>query len=627
LGGEIAMTSMGTDKIKAQTINQSMHCMELIDAKFKDSNPTETVRRIKAILLQAGITTKEIWNSSLVSGCYSVRIEIQGSRIGQNGKGMTKEFALASGYAELMERLQTGYFYVGEQDFELEVYHGFRYIPEEVYLTIDEILETNEPWLEKLYNLALENSSSCFTKRNYLELLAFQRHNITEKEFIALPFYDIKTGKKVHIPTALLEAHYMTNGTCAGNSVHEAIVQGLSEIIERHHNLKIHNKCITPPEIPDEYLSKFQNIYESIALIRESGRYELIVKDCSLGEGFPVIASVLIDREKQSYIVKFGAHPVFEIALERSMTELFQGRNLNNAAAVRNTLYDTADAEKIDIIHNVIKNASGEYHYSFFSKEADYVFHPFEDRSSSSNADLYAYAVSFLQEKGYDILVRNASYLGFYTFQIIVPSYSEVFPNSMLRIREKVSHLKAAETVRHLEAAAEGDYKNLYTYTKYKEFFSMENTLESLLLLPLNKEQGIKDYYIIYFIASLKLKDYKNTLKLCRLLQQVTLSREETDYFKCLQRYLELSEHEDKVSVITDCLKQFFSPSVVKTVACDYIDITRLAQNYKFTCKGFQCSECVNKGICNYIKIKDVIMKLKDCFKSSAALLQAELFF
>jgi hypothetical protein len=99
--------------------------IRLIDAKFKDSRPEETVNQIRKILDDAGIRTKATWLDSQVKGCYSNRIELQESTVGQNGKGMTKEFALASGYAELMERIQTGYFYVGSQDKELEVSHGF----------------------------------------------------------------------------------------------------------------------------------------------------------------------------------------------------------------------------------------------------------------------------------------------------------------------------------------------------------------------------------------------------------------------------------------------------------------------------------------------------------------------
>ena len=598
----------------------------LIDVKFKDSKPEETVDKIKGILKKVGITTNEIWNDSHVEGCYSLRIEIQGSKIGQNGKGMTKEFALASGYAELMERIQTGYFYVGNQDDELAAYKGFTYIPEEVYLTVNEVLEENEIWLQKLYHSVLEESNKYFTEKYFLEMLVHKKYAVTDKDFIAIPFYEIKTGKKVHIPTVILEDYYATNGTCAGNSVNEAIVQGLSEIVERHNNLKIHRKCITPPTVPEDYLKKFNNIYEVITSIRKQKRYELVIKDCSFTEGFPVVASVLIDRYKQTYIVKFGAHPLFEIALERSMTELFQGRNLESAAAVSGLLYDIADTQKIDIIHNVLKNATGKYHYNFFSEEADYEFLPSEDRSQMSNEELKKYAINFFSEKGYDIYLRNASYLGFYTFQIIVPAYSEIYNNGALRLKEKISHERAASTVIHLSEATDNECKNLITYIRYKECFALENTLGFLLMLPLNTDHGVKMSYLVYFIACLKIKNYSNAKKISDILLHFPLRKEELEYFKCFGMYLTLLEKEEQRETITECLERFFDPSVVDMTLRDFENTNLLIEKYGFSCKDYQCPECENNWCCDYRKLKDVIMKLKDYYKRTTPLEQEILF-
>jgi len=600
--------------------------IHLIDTKFKDSLPEETVNQIQKILDGVGTRTKVTWLDSQVKGCYSNRIELQGSAAGQNGKGMTKEFALASGYAELMERIQTGYFYVGNQDKELEVSHGFTCIPEECYLSIDEILDRDEKWLDKLYHAVSEKSKEYFTKRSFLELLAYRKYAITEKEFVGIPFYNLKSGERAVIPKTALEDYYATNGTCAGNSPTEAIVQGLSEIVERHHNLKIHNECIAPPTIPNDYLKKFHVIYGVISSIRENKRYELAIKDCSLGTGFPVVASLLIDKEKQTYIVKFGAHPVFEIALERSMTELFQGRNLENAAAVSGVLYKPEDAVKADIVHNVLKNATGKYHYRFFEENAENPFIPFEDRSGMSNEQLYQYAVNFFNEKGYEIYIRNASYLGFYTFQIIVPSYSEIHNNGILRLKEKSAQEKAVHTVFHLSDATEKECKNLITYIKYKENFALENTLSFLVKLPLKLPNDVRGTYFIYLLACLKLKNYKEAIRICGIILCFPLQMNEAEYLRCMAMYLTLLE-EDRDGNMIAVLNQFFDPSVVDAVTVDLEDLDRMIKKYGFTCNDYQCSKCENNLFCDYEKVKDMILKLKTAYKRAAPLEQEELFY
>ena len=80
----------------------------LRDADFKDEKPVATVCRIKQILQALGIETREQWFDSSVPYCYSLRVSVVGTTFGVNGKGLTREFALASGYGELMERLQLG---------------------------------------------------------------------------------------------------------------------------------------------------------------------------------------------------------------------------------------------------------------------------------------------------------------------------------------------------------------------------------------------------------------------------------------------------------------------------------------------------------------------------------------
>ena len=94
--------------------------IDCIDKKFKDAAPADTLGKIYGILNELGITASEMWNESGLSNCYSVRVTINGTGIGSNGKGISKELATASGYAELMERIQSGMHGIrGELDFSI----------------------------------------------------------------------------------------------------------------------------------------------------------------------------------------------------------------------------------------------------------------------------------------------------------------------------------------------------------------------------------------------------------------------------------------------------------------------------------------------------------------------------
>ena len=76
--------------------------------RYKETSPENTVKRIKEILKKNKVEVEENWTKKSSVGTYSLRLCVKGTNIGQNGKGMTKEFALASAYAEFLERYQNG---------------------------------------------------------------------------------------------------------------------------------------------------------------------------------------------------------------------------------------------------------------------------------------------------------------------------------------------------------------------------------------------------------------------------------------------------------------------------------------------------------------------------------------
>ena len=73
---------------------------------YKEITPAETVKRLKKILSDIHIETEEQWQKESSIGTWALRVVLKGTNIGTNGKGVSKEFSLASAYAELFERYQ-----------------------------------------------------------------------------------------------------------------------------------------------------------------------------------------------------------------------------------------------------------------------------------------------------------------------------------------------------------------------------------------------------------------------------------------------------------------------------------------------------------------------------------------
>lgn len=73
---------------------------------YKAAAPEDTIQRIRDLLKAHGLFVIEShWQ--IVRGHWaSVQLQIPQTGFYANGKGINPEFALASGYAELVERLQ-----------------------------------------------------------------------------------------------------------------------------------------------------------------------------------------------------------------------------------------------------------------------------------------------------------------------------------------------------------------------------------------------------------------------------------------------------------------------------------------------------------------------------------------
>ena len=108
----------------------------------------------------------------------------------------------------------------------------------------------------------------------------------------------------------------------------EARSQALSEIFERNIKNRIISEGLCLPEVPDEVIARYPGIAAGIKGLRDAG-FGVLVRDASLGGRYPVMNVTLLHPKDQGCFASFGAHPRFQVALERALTELLQGRALD----------------------------------------------------------------------------------------------------------------------------------------------------------------------------------------------------------------------------------------------------------------------------------------------------------
>jgi ribosomal protein S12 methylthiotransferase accessory factor len=170
----------------------------------------------------------------------------------------------------------------------------------------------------------------------------------------------------VYFPSNFIENLFASNGMSAGNTLAEAQVQCLSEIFERAVKREILEGEIALPDVPHEVLAKYPDIVAGIQGLEAQG-FPVLVKDASLGGVYPVMCVTLMNPRTGGVFASFGAHPNFEVALERSLTELLQGRSFEGLNDLpRPTFESNAVTEPNNFVEHFI-DSSGIVSWRFFS--------------------------------------------------------------------------------------------------------------------------------------------------------------------------------------------------------------------------------------------------------------------
>ncbi|WP_295009014.1 OsmC domain/YcaO domain-containing protein [uncultured Dechloromonas sp.] len=391
----------------------------------KDLPLEQTIANMSGFLAGLGIKIEIASWRNLVPNVWSLHIrDAHSPMCFTNGKGATKESALASALGEYIERLNCNHFY-NDQFWGEEIANAaFVHYPDERWFKPGRkdalpagILDDH---CRAIYNPDGELRAS--------HLLDTNSGN-TERGICTLPYVRQSDGETVYFPTNLIDNLFLSNGMSAGNTLVEAQVQCLSEIFERAVKREILEGEIALPDVPAEVLAKYPGIVAGIAELEKQG-FPVLVKDASLGGEFPVMCVTLMNPRTGGVFASFGAHPSLEVALERSLTELLQGRSFEGLNDLpRPTFESNAVTEPNNFVEHFI-DSSGVVSWRFFSARSDYDFveWDFSGHGENSNADEAATLFGILEDMGKEVYMAVYDQLGATACRILVPGYSEIYP-------------------------------------------------------------------------------------------------------------------------------------------------------------------------------------------------------
>lgn len=500
----------------------------------KECKPEETVKKIKRILKKCKIDVVEKEMININNSFYSTRVELKKmDGIGANGKGITKEYALASAYAEFMERLQSNFLlkssFLNKED--ILIYNDEKY------------LKYNE-FYNKFYSFVEKNSLDTLIKYN-------------DKYRYYTSFENIVNNGKADLPIRLLNFLTHSNGLCAGNSKEEALVQGICEIFERYCYKKIMFEEIKAKNIIIKNLEQYP-ISEQLQELKNMG-FEYNIKDCSLGGKFPVVGFMLL-KGNTKYLFTVGSDPDFNIAVQRCITEAFQGLKKENIEAKMKNINNCYEEYKKEYGEEFLQDNwlkcyssnSGIHPKSIFSDdEIDIKDLPF--KNVKNNKEALKIILEIAKKNKMDIYIKDYSMMGFNTYKVYIPNFSEIENIKPINL-EISSNMKNIKNI----------YFNLFNKQENIEFekifYECSKNIKYTELIRPNNLMGttyfvegkyfVLDYFYVLIIYLINLKRYKKTIEYINERLNSNINQFEKDYLNELKDVISKKSKSKKINEI-----------------------------------------------------------------------------
>lgn len=562
----------------------------LTRSKYKICKPAETIAKVRSILESRGIMT-EIKYYTFTGSEHSCRLRIvnpglESFDIGVNGKGMSSDYATASAYGELMERLQNKALF---RDNLIYATKSFAKLSQESHLPLS-VLDFQYFPDESLTEI---NSSdligSVIPEFFPSHLEEMKKLPSDEKVWsIFAPFQNLSTNEFRFIPIEWFRAMCSSTGLCAGNSREEALVQGINEICERYVLMKLYLQEYLLPSIPIEIFYGHE-VYDKITNL--SDKYQIIIKDCSLGLGIPVLGLLIIDHVQGKYAFRLGADFNLVTALERCYTESFQGENAANH--IFRTL-EIASPSDLQEYSASLKNGTGRFPHCVLKESNQNSQFPHIDFSTYEEE--LRYYIDLFCKLGQPIYVKDNSFLEFPAYSVYIPGFSSVdFPLCDLASiieAKSLGHFRISPTL-NISKTFESDSVSLLNIEPYKRYIDLQKwniSKYARVPLPIIKSYGYamnKDYKSAHKI----LRDFIEYLKSKNIQVPVSL-RCAQDIFETLDCNYDL--HIVRLVYGNDAVDKFLS---------QIQDVTDFFSKQLFP-KCFKCGTC---GIARNCHFEDVI--------------------
>lgn len=453
------------------------------ESKWKDRRPTDTINAVQEFLRGKDIHVEET-NTTCMGSCYAVTLVVENTNLFVNGKGSSLEFARASAYGELMERVLTKVL------FRYNYYDRYSKERDTIFFE-DEVLFDEAEYKNHLSELGLRNC-------DYHSALDVQKYfTAFSSKLVMEPFNTINGEKTKYFPVSVLDVLFGTNGMAFGNTLEEAKTQALSEVFERYCNKEIINKEIIMPQIPADGSIFKDRLLEEIVEVKEKTGLEVTIYDASLGKGYSVISVIFENKENNTYFVKFGAHFDINVATERCLTEMFQGRRNNQSDYMKEKTYLDDSLWRKKNLESILHTGDGYYPVDVVNGGiSEYKFEKWPEFDSNSEAlEFYTNKLLEISDEVYFKVYKEK---GFNVVRYLIPQVSQIYDDIAYKMRWQGELNDISNLLERTDDITENELKDCI------DFISNNCSSASNTIIPFFKHRfsynSIFKYYNLYLL-------------------------------------------------------------------------------------------------------------------------------
>lgn len=386
---------------------QTVHKLYTKDS-YHSVAPEETVklatRKLKRFWHGAFYGLQEIGNADLI-GLPVYRVSCS-KNFNEWGKGITPEQSRASAIMERVERISASAFF---RDSIEATHSSFNNLGK------DAVSRKDFGLLNMHYVLYGEN------RINNIEMDWVKSHSLVSGKEILVPAQEVFLGYR----NQKFHDSLCSNGLASGNTIEEAIVQAVCEVIERH---VYHKAYFNFPKSRRVDLDTVENpeLKRIIGQLKSKG-FEIAANDISDGWNLSSISTFIYHPKEETIFnsyLKVGTSTDPEVAIIRAITEYAQ----NRAVAIHRASYGK-DAE--GFFHGASEETLEQYKWA----TDDENLIPIKELNSISKDDFkkeIEIITEDIRQKGYDLLVHDLTHpkIGIPVVRAMIPGLQ---PNFLIR--------------------------------------------------------------------------------------------------------------------------------------------------------------------------------------------------